>query len=276
MPRRIPAFGPARRQAGAVAAIVTAALCAGAAVSPSPAGAAGDIDPPDMTRGQLSTQQVVMPATGTAAVRVRVHLSDPQGVAIAVAHAMAEDFPEALLGALERGEDPGDFEKWFPAPAQLRLVDGTVYDGIWAGTIRIRRTNLPGSYTVGLSAMDRNDNMAASMEFGHFRARYGTAVRADIASETVAKGDAVTVSGRLAQVTPTGWAPLAQRRVAVQFRADGAQKWTTKGTLLTGADGTFANATRFHAQHDGAWRVQFNGGRTYAPAASAADSVDVS
>ena len=276
MSRRITTSGPTRPRARAVTAFVTAGLCAGGMLAAGPAGAAADIDPPDMRQAELSTQDVVMPAAGSAPVRVRVRLSDPQGVAAGFLHAMPEDFPDALLGALEGGEDPGDLSAWLPSPVALRLVAGTVYDGTWAGTIRIRSTNLTGPYTVGLSAMDRNDNMAASMEVGHFRARYRTAVKADISPGAVAQGDPVTVSGRLGQLTPKGWAPLAHRRVAVQFRPAGSPKWVTKGNLMTGADGTFTSASRFHAQRDGAWRIQFNGGRAYAPATSAADTVTVS
>jgi hypothetical protein len=276
MTRRIPASGPTRRQAGAVTAIITAGLCAGGLMTPGPAAAAADIDPPDVLQAQLSTQQLVVPAAGTAPVRVRVHLSDPQGVAAGFMYAMPDDFPDALIGLLEGGEDPGDLSALLPSPVPLRLVAGTVYDGTWAGTIRIRRTNLPGRYTVGLSAMDRNDNMASSAEVGHFRARYRTVMRADISPNAVAQGDAVTVSGRLNHVTPAGLAPFANRRVEVQFRPAGSDRWATRGTLLTGADGTFANASRFHAQRDGAWRIRFNGGRTYGPATSAADIVRVS
>lgn len=275
MTRQIPASGPTRRQAGAVTAILTAGLCAGGMLTPVPAGAAADIDPPDVRQAQLSTQQVVVPANGTAPVRVQVRLSDPQGVAAGFMYAMPDD-SEALIGFLEGSEDPGDLSALFPSPAPLRLVAGTVYDGTWAGTIRIRRTNLPGGYTIGLSAMDRNDNMASSAEVGHFRARYRTALRADITPNAVAQGDAVTVSGRLNHVTPAGLAPFANRRVEVQFRPAGSERWATRGTLVTGADGRFANASRFHAQRDGAWRIRFNGGSTYAPATSAPDIVDVS
>lgn len=274
-PRHLAASGPTRRQAGAVTAILTAGLCAGVMLTPVPAGAAADIDPPDMEQAQLSTQQVVMPAAGSVPVRVRVHLSDPQGVAVAMVHAMPDNFVDVVL-ADPGGLDPDDFINLIPSPASLRLVAGTKYDGTWAGTIRIRRTNLTGPYTVGLSAIDSNDNMAGSMNVGQFRARYGTAVKADITPTTTPSDDAVTVSGRLRHVTPAGWAPLAHRRVEVQVRPAGSDRWATKGTLLTGSDGTFADASRFHANRDGAWRIRFAGGRTQAPAASVADTVTVS
>ena len=275
MPRRFAASGPTRRQAGAVTAILTGGLCAGAILAPVPAGAAGDIDPPDVDQAQLSTQQVVMPAAGTVPVRVRVHLSDPQGVAMAMVHAMPDNFEDVVM-ADQGGLDPEEFFSLIPSPASLRLVAGTKYDGTWAGTIRIRRTNLSGPYTVGLSAIDSNDNMAGSMNVGKFRARYGTAVKADIAPTAAPSDDAVTVSGRARHVTPAGWAPLAHRRVEVQFRPAGSDRWVTKGTLMTGADGTFADASRFQAKHDGAWRIRFAGGRALAPAVSAADVVTTS
>jgi hypothetical protein len=241
-----------------------------------PASAAADIDPPDVLQGELSAEQLVVPAAGTATIQVRAHLSDAQGVTSAFIQAVPDNFLDVLLRALTKGADPGDLEDLLPAPVPLRLVAGSAQDGTWEGTIHIRRKNLPGRYGVGLIAMDRNHNTAASAEFGHFQARYRTSLRADISPGTVAQGDAVTVSGRLGRVTPDGWAPFAHRRVEVQFRPAGSQGWHTRGTLVTGADGTFANATRFHAQRDGAWRIRFEGGTTHAPATSATAAVTTS
>ena len=164
MPRRIATSGPTRRQAGAVTAILTAGLCAGALMTPAPADAAADIDPPDVLGAQLSTQQVVVPAAGSAGVQVTVHLSDPQGVAGAMVQAMPDDFLDVLLDPKNEPKDGDDLAHLIaliPSPVPLRLVAGTAYDGTWAGTIHVRHANLPGRYTVALTAVDRNENVAA-------------------------------------------------------------------------------------------------------------------
>jgi hypothetical protein len=274
MPRRIPASGSTRWRAGVLTAIITAGLCAGG--TSASAAAPADLDPPDVLNGELSTPEVVVTAVGTAKIEVRAHLSDPQGVANGFVTAVPDDFLDFLVGAIDTGKDPGDLDALLPAPAPLRLIAGTVQDGTWAGTIRVKRTNLPGSYTVGLIAMDRSHNIASSSELGHFQARFRTALRADISPATVDQGDVVTVSGRLGRVAPAGWAPFAHRPVEVQFRPAGSPGWHTRGILMTGADGRFANSTRFHAKRDGAWRIRFNGGSKYAPGTSAADVVTTS
>jgi hypothetical protein len=100
----------------------------------------------------------------------------------------------------------------------------------------------------------------------------------DASPEPVKKGKAITVKGTLTRVNWNGdktlkYAGYAKANVQVQFRADGAAKYTTLKTVSSGKVGKVATSVR--ATRSGRWRLAFAGISTSGPATSTSDIVKV-
>jgi hypothetical protein len=93
--------------------------------------------------------------------------------------------------------------------------------------------------------------------------------------EPVVRGKAITVTGR---ITRANWnthtfAGYADRKVKLQFRAQGSDTWATVKTVTSGArGGVKATVT---AQADGYWRWVYSGSSTTGACRSVVDFVDV-
>ncbi|WP_405960481.1 hypothetical protein OG235_22200 [Streptomyces sp. NBC_00024] len=93
--------------------------------------------------------------------------------------------------------------------------------------------------------------------------------------EPVAKGKAITVTGKLTRAnwSTKTYGAYGDRTVSLQFRAKGADTFTTVKKATTSSTG--ALRTTITASTDGSWRWVYYGNSTTGVATSAADYVDV-
>ncbi|MFE0674803.1 calcium-binding protein [Streptomyces sp. NPDC058867] len=95
------------------------------------------------------------------------------------------------------------------------------------------------------------------------------------APEPVAKGAAITVTGKLVRANwdTYRYAGYTGRAVKLQFRPKGSDTYTTVATVNTNGTGNLRATVK--AVKDGYWRWNFGGTTTTGPAKAAGDYVDV-
>jgi hypothetical protein len=242
----------------AAVALACALFAAGGVVAAAPATAATDTKAPVIVSAGLNNNQMILPAVGFGTLRVNARITDNGGV-------------KQVAGAMFHNGEILQFEgqDWiFPVPR----ISGTAKDGTYSTLFGFDKAEAVGKWELRLLALDAVGNVSAPKVAGTYQAKYKTrTVKFNVGPEPAAIGQAIKVSGQLQHVTPTGWAAFGARDVKVQFKAAGTSVWVTKGTLRTDSDGKFSNATKFHANSKGAWRVQFTGGATNAASTSAVD-----
>lgn len=236
---------PVLRTSAAVS--LAAALAGGAVVGlAGSATAATDKVAPKVVSAELLNDEIVVPAVGFSdKAHFTVRVTDNVGV------------KGVLVGLFRRGEIvklPTGEDVIFG----LHRTSGTARDGVWKSWIRQEATDPVGSYTLRVLAFDTAANVSELVKVGTYQARYKTKLGLDVADRTVAKGEAVALSGSLRRVSPTGWQGFAGQKLVVQFREAGTTTWTRVGRVYTGALGTFTS-DKFTAAKAGSWRVVFAG-----------------
>lgn len=245
------------------AATLAATLAGGAVVGlAGPATAATDKVAPKIVSASLLTDEIVVPAAGFSdKVNFTVRVTDNVGV------------KDVLLGVFRRGELvklPTGEDFVFG----MRRTGGTARDGVWKSWVRQDVALAVGSYTLRVLAFDAAKNQSDVVKVGTYQARYNTKVALDVADRSVAKGEALALSGSLRRVSPTGWQGFAAQKLVVQFREAGTTTWTRVGRVYTGALGTFAS-DKFTAAKAGSWRVVFAGDTKTVAATSQARKVTI-
>jgi hypothetical protein len=246
------------------AAVSLAATLAGGAVIglAGPATAATDKVAPEIVSASLLNDEIVVPAKGFSdKANFTIRVSDNVGV------------KGVLVGVFHRGEIvklPTGEDVIFG----LTRTSGTARDGVWKSWIRQEAADAVGSYTLRVLAFDTAGNMSELVKVGTYQARYNTKLSLDVADRTVAKGEALKLSGSLRRVSPTGWQGFAAQKLVVQFREAGTTEWTRVGRVYTGALGTFAS-DKFTAAKAGSWRVVFAGDAKTVTATSQARKVTI-
>ena len=246
------------------AAISVTALLAGTAVAmtATPATAATDKIAPKIVSASLLTDEIVVPAKGWSdKAHFSVRVTDNVGVA------------GVLIGVFHRGDlvkqPNGD-----PVIFGLDRKSGTARDGVWSSWIRQEAVDGVGSYTLRVVAFDAAENGSDVTKVGTYRSRYNTRLAFEIADRTVAKGQALALSGSLRRVGATGWQAFAGQKLIVQFRKAGTAEWKRVGRVYTGALGTFTT-DQLAATDTGSWRVVFAGDPKTVAATSASRKVTV-
>ena len=240
---------------------LAAALAGGAVVGlAGPATAATDKVAPKIVSASLLNDEIVVPASGFSdKAHFTVRATDNVGVEAVV------------VGLFHRGEivkQPNGQDVIFG----LKRTGGTARDGVWKSWIRQEAVDAVGSYTLRVLAFDTAQNPSDLVKVGTYQARYNTKLSLDVADRTVAKGEALALSGSLRRVSATGWQGFAAQKLVVQFREAGTTTWTRVGRVYTGALGTFAS-DKFTAAKAGSWRVVFAGDTKTVAASSQARKV---
>ncbi|MFI7503420.1 hypothetical protein ACIBVL_34115 [Streptomyces sp. NPDC049687] len=153
----------------------------------------------------------------------------------------------------------------------------SLYEAADAGTWKTA-----GFYGHGASDLDDSDGHI-SFEFGYdmwtnaatAKIQRAAKLTVNATPEPVVKGRTLTVKGKL---TRANWASdtytgYASQKVALRFKAKGADAYTTVKTITSGTGG--ALSTTVKASKDGYYRFTFAGTSTTAAKTAAADYVDV-
>ncbi|HUR74620.1 MAG TPA: hypothetical protein VMZ00_10110 [Sporichthya sp.] len=148
---------------------------------------------------------------------------------------------------------------------------GYTDDGVWQVQVTLPANFPLGGWKVTAYALDSNNNFSTGLSQVRDSLTLKWASRINgfnAAPATVAKQ--VAVVGKLQRVTGSGWSAYAGKVVTVQFQKKGSSTWTTRGTTVTAANGTFRLATK--SPGAGSWRALYSGDSTFANAKSKVDT----
>ncbi|GAA0636260.1 hypothetical protein GCM10009547_45660 [Sporichthya brevicatena] len=179
------------------------------------------------------------------------------------------DIARVVVGLLDT---KGTYAK--PVGFATERVGGQSWDGVFRARITMPTKVPMGEWQVSAFAEDVKGNRSTGITTVRdtFVLKYATRIAGlDVTPEPVRKGSPLTVKGKLQQAVVSGWAPFANKSVAVQFRKAGTSTWTTLATVRSGANGVFSHGTKAKAAGD--WRAVHKGDKTRAKATSKVDKV---
>jgi hypothetical protein len=228
---------------GKSAAGLVAVLLVGAAfVATSRAGPAEDTTPPVIVSLDVRPELVALDGSNRVEVVLEAHVTDDVAVTVGKGFLIGPSF--------------------YGIPTEeefaLELVEGDAQDGIWRGTLVFTNRSAPaGKWTSEACFGDAahpyycQDSAPADV----FHVKRSTTIRGFNIAEPVARGSQLRMHGRLLRLKRNGtFVAFGKKKVLVFFKPAGTGTWRFKGSVLTSADGSFANR-QFKARRDGAWRV---------------------
>ncbi|HEX3826189.1 MAG TPA: hypothetical protein VHV82_02840 [Sporichthyaceae bacterium] len=196
----------------------------------------------------VAPQDVVLagPKNHSAGVRVRMRITDPDGVDSAFA---------GLFGP--KSENGRAF--------RLKRVSGSKRDGIWQAKGGLPASATPGAWRVQGFAVDTTQHSSDADEiYGGFVVRDST--RFDEFTVTRSPSG-LELRATLRRWDGQNWVAVAAGAVDVQFRAANTAGYGTVGSVHTGPDGTVVAAAH-DGVTDGTWRLSYAGDELRAPATS--------
>jgi hypothetical protein len=194
----------------------------------------------------VTPQDVVLAGPHSAGVRVRMRITDPNGVDSAFA---------GLFGP--RSENGRAF--------RLKRVSGSKRDGIWQAKGGLPASATPGDWRIQGFAVDTAQHSSDADDiYGSFAVRAAT--RFDQFTVTRSQSG-LDLRATLRRWAGRDWAAVADGVVDVQFRPADAAAYGTVGSVHTGPDGTVVAAAH-DGVIEGTWRVTYAGDELSAPATS--------
>jgi hypothetical protein len=228
---------------GLVAALVGSGEPVFAADAPPPAQSAGA---PVIESVTVTPQDVVLAGPHSTGVRVRMRITDPNGVDSAFA---------GLFGP--KSENGRAF--------RLKRVSGSKRDGIWQAKGGLPASATPGAWRIQGFAVDTAQHSSdANNIYGGFAVRDATAFDQFVVTRSPS---GLELRATLRRWDGQNWVAVAAGAVDVQFRAANAAAYGTVGNVHTGPDGTVVAAAH-DGVTEGTWRLTYAGNDLSAPATS--------
>lgn len=237
--------------------VLLAALAATVLAPASTASAMHPGDAPVVRSAVISPGTAVLLRTGPTTLTAEVDVADDEAV-------------DQVLALLYQGPDAASAQTGVVFSTFTR-VPGT---STWRGRAYVDRDTPTGRYRLVVAAYDRDGNMTEAEGLAPTYLKRNTRMPDfNAGREPVAKGDPLTVGGRLTRLSPRlGYVGYAGKTVEVWFRPVGGA-WSRVGSTTTGADGRWAQT--FRASVDGTWQARFAGTSHHHAQASGGDAVDV-